>query len=718
MPFMGMLQTILLRIQSMVWISRRLPRIAGSVSAVFCFILLAIAAAPVSAQVTLPCLFADHMVLQRANHVPVWGRASAGENVQVTLGTAQGEAVADQDGRWRAYLDLAKQGNGPFQLVIQAKNRISISDVLVGEVWLAGGQSNMEVGLAGTIGYAKEVAASENPNLREFKVKKAGSAIPEDNCTGAWVAASPQTSGNFSAVGYYFGSTLQRSLKVPVGVINSSYGGSPLETWMSPELLQQFPSIKENAQQLMQDSASYPERVKQYHLDYDAWQAKYHREDKPLKSNATPPDMSPDHTAKIVLPGDITGGDPTLANGGAAWISRTVELPEISAGVTIKFHEGKIRDFDQLYWNDVRVGYTTATESNSIHSSNRNEEARRYDIPGGLVKAGKNRVTIRVFNPVAPPQMVEIPRIDSGDIPLDGPWQMKIDFVEPEIDAVGRSTFPHIPADAPADGFVPTRLFNAMIHPLIPYSMRGIIWYQGESNVGRGFEYRTTFPALIQDWRNQWGLGAIPFYFCQIANFQAHPTQPQESKMAELRESQSLALALPNTGQAVTIDLGEESDIHFRDKQSVGLRLARIAIAKTYHGHVPWSGPVYDHMKIEGSAIRIFFDHADGGLVGHTIPATYKQRSSFDKSVPLVRPTPNSQLEGFAICGSDRKWHWANAKIDGETVVVSSPDVQKPVAVRYAWADNPITNLYNGAGLPATPFRTDDFPLITQDKHY
>jgi len=702
----------------MTWISRRSLRMAGVIAATHCLIVLAIAVAPVSAQVTLPCLFADHMILQRANHVPVWGKASAGEHVQVTLGTAHGEVIADQDGRWRAYLDLANQANGPFQLAIQAKNRINLSDVLVGEVWLAGGQSNMEVGLAGTIGYEKEVATSENQNLREFKVKKSGSATPEDNCTGSWSVASPQTSGSFSAVDYYFGKVLQHALKVPVGLINSSYGGTSLEPWMSPELIQQLPLIKENAQQLMQASASYPERVKQYHLDYDAWQAKYHREDKPLKSLATPPDMSPDHTAKVVLPGDITGGDTTLANGGAVWISRTVELPEISAGVSIKFHEGKIRDFDQLYWNDVRVGYTTATESNSIHSSNHSEEARRYDIPGGLVKAGKNRVTIRVFNPVAPPLMVEIPRIDSGDIPLNGPWQMKVDFVEPAIDAVGRNTFPHIPADAPAEGSVPAYLFNAMIHPLIPYSMRGVIWYQGESNVGRGYEYRNTFPALIQDWRKQWGLGAIPFYFCQIANFQAHPSQPQESKMAELRESQSLALSLPNTGEVITIDVGEETEIHYRDKQSVGLRLARLAIAKTYHGNVPWSGPVYDHQKIEGNSIRIFFDHAEGGLVAHTIPSTYKLRSSFDKSVPLVRPSPSSQLEGFAICGSDRKWHWANAKIDGKTVVVSSPDVQAPIAVRYAWADNPITNLYNAAELPATPFRTDDFPLITQDKHY
>jgi sialate O-acetylesterase len=257
-----------------------------------------------------------------------------------------------------------------------------------------------------------------------------------------------------------------------------------------------------------------------------------------------------------------------------------------------------------------------------------------------------------------------------------------------------------------------------MIHPLIPYAIRGVIWYQGEANVSHAYGYRFEFPALIRDWRKQWKQGDFPFYFCQISNFGQHVTKPRESTEAELRESQSLALALPNTGQAITIDLGEEADIHYRDKQPAGVRLARLALAGTYGKSVQSSGPVFNSFKLEGHAIRITFLHAEGGLVARPIPATYRPKSSLATSLPLQRPSPHSQLEGFAICGEDHIWHWADAYLDGDTVVVSSASTPHPVAVRYAWADNPITNLYNREGLPATPFRTDSFPLSTQDRRY
>jgi sialate O-acetylesterase len=377
---------------------------------------------------------------------------------------------------------------------------------------------------------------------------------------------------------------------------------------------------------------------------------------------------------------------------------------------------GKVSEFEQVFWDGVRFGSTTAEDSNAVISSDRTEDGRRYDVPGDRVKSGTATITVHLFNPIGPPAMEGVPRAEG--LKFDGSWHLRVEATEPPIDAAARASFPTLLPTAPSGRSLPTQLFNTMIHPLIPYAIRGVIWYQGEANVSHGYGYREEFPALIRDWRAQWKEGDFPFYYCQISNYGPHVTVPRESPEAELRESQSLALALPNTGEAITIDLGEEADIHFRDKQPVGLRLARLALAGTYGKSVQSSGPVFKSMKVEGHAVRIAFLHAEGGLIARPIPATYMPKSSTGKSVPLVRPSPQSQLEGFAICGDDHVWQWANAHLDGDTVIVSSPEVSKPIAVRYAWAENPITNLYNRDGLPAAPFRTDNFPVSTQDRRY
>jgi lysophospholipase L1-like esterase len=252
-----------------------------------------------------------------------------------------------------------------------------------------------------------------------------------------------------------------------------------------------------------------------------------------------------------------------------------------------------------------------------------------------------------------------------------------------------------------------------MVHPILPYAIRGVLWYQGESNVGSASLYRTSFPLLMQDWRQHWQQGDFPFYYCQLANYRAKTDQPGDSVWADLREAQAKTLSVPNTGMAVLIDTGESEDIHPQSKQVAGERLARIALAKTYGRDVVDSGPVYTSMKVEGSAIRLHFDHLGGGLIAKEVPATYDVMRKAGKAAPLVRNSPHSQLEGFAICGADKKWVWADAKIDGDTVMVYSTQVATPIAVRYAWADNPSCNLYNHAGLPASPFRTDDFACAT-----
>jgi sialate O-acetylesterase len=257
-----------------------------------------------------------------------------------------------------------------------------------------------------------------------------------------------------------------------------------------------------------------------------------------------------------------------------------------------------------------------------------------------------------------------------------------------------------------------------MIQPFIPYGIAGVIWYQGESNQTAGWQYRISFPLLINDWRSQWGRGDFPFYYCQLANRGPHLPQPGNNMRSELCESQTLALSLPNTGQAVLLDIGEEKETHFRNKKEAGERLARIALAKTYGKQILYSGPMYDSMKVEADKVRIKFKFADGGLVAKPLPATYQPLWSSPETRPLVRNSPNSELEGFSICGEDKKWHWANAKIDGNDVIVWLDEIKNPIAVRYAWEANPICNLSNSSGLPACPFRTDNFPCLTEKVRY
>jgi len=497
------------------------------------------------AGVILPAIFSHHMVLQRSEKVPVWGKADPGEEVAVMLGNQSTGMKAGADGKWKVELNLSKAGPGPFEMVVTGKDgRITIADVVVGEVWVASGQSNMEVALKDSTGSASEIPVSANPLLREFHVKPMASRELLEDCQGEWVIAGPDTSAKFSAIGYSFAKRLQNELRLPVGLVHASLGATPAEAWISSDSLDRVPGLKA-ARERLWNRESPKEKV-----------------------------LKPD-------------------------------------GAALVFSEQNL-----------------------------------------------------------PPQKIA--------------------------------------------GF----LFNGMINPIIPYAIRGVIWYQGEGNSGRAVQYRTTFPLLITDWRERWGCGEFPFYFCQLANFQKKQAGPAESTWAELREAQSMALNLPRTGQAVLIDIGESDNIHPLNKREAGERLARIALAQDYGRKIPSSGPAYHSMKTEGSRIRLAFVQTEGGLVASPLPAVYDVNTAAGKTAPLVRNSPDSELEGFTICGEEGKWLWANAKIDDGAVLVWSDQIDRPVAVRYAWADNPTCNLSNGSGLPASPFRTDDFPELTKDKIY
>ncbi|MGC8669464.1 MAG: sialate O-acetylesterase [Chthonomonadales bacterium] len=460
-------------------------------------------------------LFTDNMVLQRGMRDPVWGWTTPGATVTVEVAGKRATAVADASGKWMARIGPFSAG-GPFTLNVKGPEQRTLHNVMVGDVWLCSGQSNMQMGIANVNNAAEEIAHADYPSIRLFTVPMEVAYAPRSTVSGAWQVCTPQTIsqdgwGGFSAVAYFFGRALHQTLKVPIGLIHSSWGGTIAEAWTSAEALQKLPDFAQRLEQV--------ERIR----------------------------------------------------------------------------------------------------------------------------------------------------------------------------AAGEAS---LPANQRRNPNVCTVLYNAMIAPLIPFGMKGVIWYQGESNAGRAYQYRTLLPALIQDWRTRWNEGPFPFLIVQLANFLPVKPQPGEDEWAELREAQLLtAEHVPNCGLAVTIDIGDAADIHPKNKQEVGRRLALAALAIAYKRHLEYSGPIYKSYKREDSAIRLFFTHVDGGLVAH-----------------------GDTLQGFAIAGSDRKFVWADARIEGDTVVVSSQAVPDPVAVRYGWAINPVVNLYNREGLPASPFRTDDWPGLTYNR--
>ncbi|GGC17027.1 9-O-acetylesterase [Parapedobacter defluvii] len=464
------------------------------------------------ADVRLPQIFANGMVLQRNQPIAVWGWADPGEQVKVGLNTQQQETTANADGTWKLTLS-AEEAGGPFQLVVSGKNTLTLSDVLIGEVWICSGQSNMQWTVANSDRAEQEIAGANYPQIRQVEIPRKTSGVPLDDVEEPleWKEANPQNVGNFTAVGYFYARELYKQLNVPIGLINTSWGGTIVETWISKEALEKDKSLK-----------------------------------------------------------------------------RAVHV------------------FEQVPADTVR----------------KNTDPNHY----------------------------------------------------------------------------PTLLFNAMINPLIPYTIKGAIWYQGESNAGRAYEYRKSFPMMIKDWRKRWGLGDFPFYFVQLASFKAAGgISATGSTWAELREAQHMTLSLPHTGEAVTIDIGNTDDIHPRNKQDVGKRLAAIALHDSYGRDVVYSGPVYRKFEINGAQATISFDHVNGGLT----------TKGADKVV------------GFEIAGADKHFYPAEARIEGETIVVSSPTVTKPKAVRYAWADDPgKSNLFNEEGFPASPFRTDNWTPATKNAVY
>ncbi|MEI6072252.1 MAG: sialate O-acetylesterase [Verrucomicrobiae bacterium] len=650
--------------------------------------------------VVLPSILSDHMVLQKSPKVPIWGKADPGEEVSVTLDAASGKATAGPDGKWVVELNLSESMPGPFELVIQGKNRIAVADVLIGEVWLASGQSNMEFPIKGwisVIGADEEIAASANPMLRHFDRE--------------WTHAGPDTTAKFTAVGYFFGKKLQKELQTPIGIVSASAGGTSIEAWTSREALATVPELKESGERQIGEYIAYPEKKAAFVAAFGKWIADNAREDKPCPDAAAyaGTTVAPEGWVKIQLPGPVAV--PGLPASGVIWLRKEILVDAAQAGKPLTLTLGSLEGFESIYWNGQLI---QATTFNNLPGR---DAVRNCKIPQELAMEGKAVVAVRIYSPVSAPDFTGGSDRRSGPLWNGGEWLAKAEYEFPALSEQQVASAPAAPLVRQRELGLANWFYDGRIAPLVPFAIRGVIWYQGEANVPRAWQYRTAFPLLIQDWRAQWKRGAFPFYFCQLANCEGKSSQPGEAAWAELREAQAEALKLPHTGQAVLIDLGE-SDIHPRNKKDAGDRLAALALAMDYGKSVAFSGPVYQSLMIEKGKARLSFAHVEGGLVAHPVPATYVRSSLKNETAPLVRNSPQSELEGFAICGEDKKWVWADAKIDGESVRVWSDKVPVPVAVRYGWTANPTCNLYNKAGFPASPFRTDSFPVSTLDVKY
>ena len=633
----------------------------------FCFLTTGYS---IYAAVTLPKIFSDNMVLQRDKNLKVWGWADSGESIKVEFNGQTVKTKASKSGAWVVTLKPMTHG-GPFQMVITGKSdKITFKNVLIGDVWLGSGQSNMEWLLTNTHDAQNEIPKANYPKIRLFTVEKVTSFTPEKDVQGGpWLECTPKNAETFSAVAYYFGKRLQEELDIPIGLINSSWGGTKIEPWISWEYMSQEEEYKnisvdelsKTAEENKKNQARYAEAVTM---------------DKGMKEKWFDPSVASSGWNTIEVPKEW--GGTVLGNvDGVVWFKREFEIPASAVNSKWTLSLGPIDDIDVTFINGVEVGTMPAWDRD-----------RFYELKSGVLKPGKNTVVVKVIDSQGGGGLYGKPEqlyLDNGAtrISLAGQWLYNKAAVTSDfnIKDTGPNSFGSL-------------LYNAMIAPIVQYPVRGVIWYQGESNAGAAYKYRRLFPTLIKDWRSKWGY-EFPFYWVQLANFMATSNTPSESAWAELREAQHMTLAVPKTGEAVIIDIGEANDIHPRNKRDVGSRLALNALAREYSKQIAYAGPEYKSFTVDGNQAVITFLNTDKGLVSHNDKYGY--------------------LRGFAIAGEDKKFVWAKAYIKGDQVIVYSDAVKNPVAIRYAWGDNPDdANLYNTAGLPASPFRTDQWKGVTE----
>ncbi len=618
----------------------------------------------------LPRLISDGMILQRNAAVKIWGWAEAGAEVTVRFVGKACSAVAGSDGRWMIVLDPMQAG-GPYSMEISAGEQITVKDILVGEVWVCSGQSNMTIPIYRTLDlFEEEVSQINNNEIRQFWVpqKCDFNTCCEDMDGGGWVGAVPANIMNFGALGYFFAAALQKKYKVPVGLINASIGGTPIEAWMSRESLQGFPVHLNELEKYKDDSLV--ERVIRNDAESSAaWFAELERLDKGLGRHGLPwysDETDVSDWKSMNLPACLAD-DGLRDFCGSIWFRKEIEIPEELAGMPARIRMGTIVDSDTTYVNGTVAGAITYRYP-----------PRKYDMPAGMLKSGRNVVTVKVISNGGEGGFIKDKpyRLEVGGrvISLVGEWKYKVGATADQPLPV--TTFVH---------YKPTGLYNGMIYPLVNYGIKGFLWYQGESNTSKPGEYGLLFEKLVTGWRKVWNQGCLPFLYVQLPNLQKPDIKPGQSEWAEFREAQKSGLSIPGTAMAVVYDAGEWNDLHPMDKKTVGERLALAARGLAYGEDINYSGPVFKGMKIEGNRAVISFSNTGKGLVAKD----------------------GGSLKHFAVAGRDLKFVWADAKIEGDKVAVWSNSIAEPAAVRYAWADNPEgANLYNAEGLPAASFRT------------
>jgi len=609
------------------------------------------------------------MVLQRDAKINVWGWASGGEKVSVKFNNKTYKTTTDSEGKWKLQLAPMKAG-GPYTMEISGKNKIMLHDILIGDVWLCTGQSNMVHQMAlHAIRYADEISNANNPAIRQFWVPNITNLREPQNDlpSGSWKWANPTDVKEFSAVAYFFAKKIYEKYHVPIGLINASWGGIPVESMMSEDAFTSFPDILKMIEK-NKDTGYVNETNRKAQR---AVQSIPKTIDKGIREKWFDPSYSPKGWRTIAIPG-YWEDQGVKDLDGVVWYRREIEVPAAMANASAKVFLGRIVDADELYINGTKVAGTGYMYPQ-----------RRYSIQNGILKPGKNLFVIRVTNnagkggfvPDKPYQLIA----GNDTISLTGYWQYKVGQVNASRSSSGGS-----PSIALQNQ--PTALYNAMIAPLVGYNLKGFLWYQGESNTGRPDEYAQLQPAMIADWRSKWQQGALPFLFVQLPGFMEYTYSPVESQWATFREAQARSLSVPNTAMAVAIDLGEWNDIHPDRKKEVGERLALAAEKIAYGENIVYAGPLYQSSTIEGNKIIISFSNTGSGL------------TTSDGEAPAE----------FAIAGEDKKFVWANAVIDGDKIIVSADGIAAPKYVRYAWADDPVNpNLINKEGLPAAPFRTD-----------
>lgn len=639
------------------------------------------------AQVHISQLFSDNMVLQRNSKAPLWGKAKAGSTVSV-ITSWDGKsysAVAGPDGKWSVKVSTPDAG-GPYSITFnQGRKSTVLKNVMSGDVWICSGQSNMEMPVEGwgkVTNYEQEVSeAVQYPGIRLLNLKRAYSDAPQEDFEVkdeyGWDICGPATVANFSACAYFFGRELYKDLNIPIGLINTSFGGTCIESWIGSEAITTLDSEKDFIEQ------GKAVVGKRYDVDSlrRVWFSQIDAKDRGFSGKkAVWAEAGFDDSAwkNIHVPGDVSkmGMD---GFDGSIWFRTAFEMPQAFAGHDVELRLGTIDDNDVTYFNGRKIGETSGYSNERI-----------YVIPARLVKAGKAQLTVRCVDThgscgiMGRYGKVEIACGDKS-IDISGDWKCCFGATSDEVIKIPESSLrPDFPSNQ----------FNAMLNPLIPFSVKGALWYQGETNADASYQYRETLPLMIRNWRELWG-NEMPFYIVQLANYMELQTDPGEkSGWAELREAQALsAQAVKDAHMAVIIDIGDAKDIHPKNKQEVGRRLGLLARKYTYGEDISADSPAMESYSIEGSSIRIRFKNA--------------------KSL-----VADGKVRGFVIAGGDRVFHFADARIDGCDVVVSCPDVKYPLAVRYAWANNPVCNLYNEAGLPACPFRTDDWIGVTYGRKH